>query len=332
MASFIGRRRFLAALGGSAVAWPLAARAQQSERMRRIGVLHSLAEDDPESVARRAAFEQAIKELGWTIGGNLRIDYRWTRNDSELIRKFAAELVAMAPDVILTSGSVVAGPMVRATPNIPIVFLQVIDPVGSGLIESMAHPGGNVTGFAQFEYSLAGKWLELLTEIAPKVSRVAVLRDATRGPGIGQFAVIQAMAPPHRVELHPINAGDPAEMERGIAAFARAPDAGLVVTVGGTAVRRDVIVAAATKYRLPAIYAYRYFAIDGGLLSYGPDTIEPYVRAASYVDRILRGEKPANLPAQAPTKYHLAINLKTAKALGLDVPPTLLARADEVIE
>jgi putative ABC transport system substrate-binding protein len=332
MASFIGRRRFLAALGGSAVAWPLAARAQQSERMRRIGVLHSLAEDDPESVARRAAFEQAIKELGWTIGGNLRIDYRWTRNDSELIRKFAAELVAMAPDVILTSGSVVAGPMVRATPNIPIVFLQVIDPVGSGLIESMAHPGGNVTGFAQFEYSLAGKWLELLTEIAPNVSRVAVLRDATRGPGIGQFAVIQAMAPPHRVELHPINAGDPAEMERGIAAFARAPDAGLVVTVGGTAVRRDVIVAAAAKYRLPAIYAYRYFAVDGLLLSYGPDTIEPYVRAASYVDRILRGEKPANLPAQAPTKYHLAINLKTAKALGLDVPPTLLARADEVIE
>jgi putative tryptophan/tyrosine transport system substrate-binding protein len=332
MASFIGRRRFLATLGGSAVAWPLAVRAQQSERMRRIGVLHSLAEDDPESVARRAAFEQAIKELGWTVGGNLRIDYRWTRNDSELIRKFAAELVAMAPDVILTSGSVVAGPMVRANPNIPIVFLQVIDPVGSGLIESMAHPGGNVTGFAQFEYSLAGKWLELLLEIAPNVSRVAVLRDATRGPGIGQFAVIQAMAPPHRVELHPINAGDPAEMERGIAAFARAPDAGVVVTVGGTAVRRDVIVAAAAKYRLPSIYAYRYFAIDGGLLSYGPDTIEPYVRAASYVDRILRGEKPANLPAQAPTKYHLAINLKTAKALGLNVPPTLLARADEVIE
>ena len=268
----------------------------------------------------------------WTIGGNLRIDNRWARNDPELIRKFAAELAALAPDVILTSGSLVVEPMIRATRNIPIVFLQVIDPVGSGLIESMAHPGGNVTGFTQFEYSLAGKWLELLTEIAPYVSRVAVLRDATRGPGIGQFAVIQAMARPHRVELSPINAGDPAEMERGIAAFARTPKAGLVVTVGGTAVRRDVIVAAAAKYRLPAIYPYRYFVSDGGLISYGPDTIEPYVRAASYVDRILKGEKPANLPAQAPTKYQLAINLKTAKALGLTVPPSLLARADELIE
>ena len=221
--------------------------------------------------------------------------------------------------------------MVQATPNIPIVFLQVIDPVGSGLIESMAHPGGNVTGFTQFEYSLAGKWLELLLEIAPNVSRVAVLRDATRGPGIGQFAVIQAMAPPHRVELHPINAGNPEEMERGIATFARSPNVGLVVTVGGTAVRRDVIVAAAAKYRLPAIYPYRYFTVDGGLLSYGPDTIEPYVRAASYVDRIFKGEKPANLPVQAPTKYQLAVNLKAAKAIGLTVPQSLLVRADEVI-
>ena len=326
------RREFITLVGGAVAAWPLASLAQQPERVRRIGVLNSLAEDDPKSVTRRAAFEQAIKELGWTIGGNLRIDYRWARNDFELIGKFAAELVALAPDVILTSGSLVVEPMMRATRNIPIVFLQVIDPVGSGLIESMAHPGGNVTGFTQFEYSLAGKWLELLTEIAPHVSRVAVLRDATRGPGIGQFAVIQAMARPHRVELSPINAGDPAEMERGIAAFARTPKAGLVVTVGGTAVRRDVIVAAATKYRLPAIYPYRYFVSDGGLISYGPNTIEPYVRAASYVDRILKGEKPANLPAQAPTKYQLAINLKTAKALGLTVPPSLLARADELIE
>ena len=326
------RREFITLVGGAVAAWPLASRAQQPERVRRIGMLNSLAEDDPESVTRRAAFEQAMKELGWTIGGNLRIDYRRARNDFELIRRFAAELVALAPDVILTSGSVVVEPMIRATRNIPIVFLQVIDPVGSGLIESMAHPGGNVTGFTQFEYSLAGKWLELLTEIAPYVSRVAVLRDATRGPGIGQFAVIQAMARPHRVELSPINAGDPAEMERGIAAFARTPKAGLVVTVGGTAVRRDVIVAAAAKYRLPAIYPYRYFVSDGGLISYGPDTIEPYVRAASYVDRILKGEKPANLPAQAPTKYQLAINLKTAKALGLTVPPSLLARADELIE
>jgi putative ABC transport system substrate-binding protein len=326
------RREFIALVGGAAAVWPRALHAQQPERVRRIGVLYSLTENDPESVIRRAAFEQAIKELGWTIGGNLRIDYRWAGNDPELIRKFVADLVALAPDVILTSGSVVVGPMVRATPNIPIVFLQVIDPVGSGLIESMAHPGGNVTGFTQFEYSLAGKWLELLKEIAPHVSRVAVLRDATRGPGIGQFAVIQAMASPHRVELSPINAGDPAEMERGIAAFARAPNAGLVVTVGGTAVRRDVIVAAAAKYRLPAIYPYRYFAIDGGLISYGPDTIEPYVRAASYIDRIFKGEKPANLPAQAPTKYRLTVNLKTAKALGLTIPSSLLVRADEVIE
>jgi putative tryptophan/tyrosine transport system substrate-binding protein len=324
------RREFIMLMGGAAAAWPLAARAQQ--RARRIGALYSLTEDDPESVARRAAFEQAIKELGWTSGGNLRIDYRWSGNDPELIRKFVAELVALAPDVIVASGSVVVPPMVRATRDIPIVFLQVIDPVGSGLIASMAHPGGNVTGFTQFEYSLAGKWLELLKEIAPNVSRVAVLRDATRGPGIGQFAVIQAMAPPHRVELSPINAGDPAEMERGIAAFARIPNAGLVVTVGGTAVRRDVIVAAAAKYRLPAVYPYRYFAVDGGLISYGPDTIEPYKRAARYVDRIFKGEKPADLPAQAPTMYQMAINLKTAKALGLTVPPSLLARADELIE
>jgi putative tryptophan/tyrosine transport system substrate-binding protein len=270
--------------------------------------------------------------VGLDNGVNLRIDYRWSQNDPELIRKFAAELVALGPDVILTSGSVVAGPMVRATKDVPIVFLQVIDPVGSGLIESMAQPGANVTGFTQFEYSLAGKWLELLKEIAPHVSRVAVLRDANRGPGIGQFAVIQAMAPPHGVDLRPINAGDPAEMERGIAAFAHSPNGGLIVTVGGTAVRRDVIVAAAAKYRLPAIYPYLYFASDGGLISYRPDTVEPYVRAASYVDRILKGEKPANLPVQAPTKYHLAVNLKTAKALGLFVPTSLLARADEVIE
>jgi putative ABC transport system substrate-binding protein len=326
------RREFITLLGGAAAGWPLAARAQRSERVRRIGVLNSLAEDDPESVARRGAFEQALKELGWINGDNLRIEYRWAKNDPELIRKFVAELVAWAPDVILTSGSVVVGPMVRATPNIPIVFLQVIDPVGSGLIESMAQPGGNVTGFTQFEYSLAGKWLELLKEIAPNLLRVAVLRDATRGPGIGQFAVIQAMAPPHRVELSPINAGDPAEMERGIAAIARSPNAGLVVTVGGTAVRRDLIVAAAARHRLPAVYPYRYFVSDGGLISYGPDTIEPFLRAAGYVDRIFKGEKPANLPAQAPTRYQLAINLKAAKALGLTVPLSLLARADEVIE
>jgi putative tryptophan/tyrosine transport system substrate-binding protein len=326
------RREFITLLGSLAAGWPLAARAQQPERVRRIGVLFSLAEDDVESVTRRAAFEQALKALGWIHGSNLRIDYRWAAGDAELIRKFVAELVASAPDVIVTSGSLTAGPMTRATRDIPIIFLQVIDPVGSGLVESMAQPGGNVTGFMQFEYSLAGKWLELLKELAPNLSRVAVLRDAMSAPGIGQFAVIQAMAPPHHVELSPINASDLAEMERGIAAIARIPNAGLVVTVGRTAVRRDLVVAAAAKHRLPAIYPYRYYASDGGLISYGPDTIEPYLRAAGYVDRVFKGEKPANLPVQAPTKYHLAINLKTAKALGLTVPPSLLARADEVIE
>jgi putative tryptophan/tyrosine transport system substrate-binding protein len=326
------RREFITLLGGTAVTWPVAARAQQSERVRRVGVLFSLAESDPESVARREAFDQALKELGWIKGGNLRIEYRWAGNDPELMRKFVAELVTLAPDVIIASGNLAILPMVRATRDIPIIFLQMIDPVGSGLIETMARPGGNVTGFTQFEYSLAGKWLELLKEIAPNLSRVAVLRDATAGPGIGQFAVIQAMSPPHRLELSPINVGDTAEMERGIAALEHTPNAGLVVTVGGTAVRRDIIIAAAARYRLPAIYPYGYFVRDGGLISYGPDTIEPYSRAAGYVDRILKGEKPANLPVQAPTKYQLAINLKTAKALGLIVSPSLLARADEVIE
>jgi putative tryptophan/tyrosine transport system substrate-binding protein len=328
------RRVFFTLVGGgaAAIALPLAARAQQSERVRRIGVLYSLAQDDPESVSRRLALERGLNDLGWINGRNVQIDYRWAENDPELIRKFAAELIALAPDVILTSGSLAVAPVVRATRNIPVVFLQVIDPVGSGFIETMGHPGGNVTGFTQFEYSLAGKWLELLKEIAPNVTRIAVLRDATRGPGIGQFAVIQAMAPQHLLELSPINAGDPAEMERGIAAIARSPNAGLIVTVGGTAVRRDVIVAAAARHRLPAVYPYRYFASDGGLMSYGPDTIEPYVRAAGYVDRIFKGEKPANLPVQAPTKYQLAINLKTAQALGLTVSASLLARADELIE
>jgi len=329
----IGRRELLAALGGAAASWPLAARAQQPQRMRRLGVLSALLEDDPESVARRAVFEQALQALGWTAGRNLRIDYRWTGNDRAVIQKFATELVALAPDVILTSGNFIMAPMLQAARTIPIVFTQVIDPVGSGFVESMARPGGNVTGFTQFEYSLAGKWLELLKEIAPRVTRVAVLRDPTRGPGIGQFAVIQAMAPTHAVELTPIDAVDPAESQaRRIAAFATSPNGGLIVTVGGTANYRDVVIAAAAKNRLPAIYPRRYFAADGGLISYGPDTIEQYRRAAGYVDRILKGEKPSDLPVQAPTKYELVINLKTAKAVGLEVPPTLLARADEVIE
>jgi ABC-type uncharacterized transport system substrate-binding protein len=328
------RRDLITLLGGAAVAWPLAARAQQSDRARRVGVLSGLREDDPESLARRLAFEQALQALGWTAGRNLRIDYRWlTDIDPVTIRKFAAELAALSPDVIVASGNVVMAPMLQAARTTPIVLVQAVDPVGSGFIESMARPGGNVTGFTQFEYSLAGKWLELLKEIAPRVTRVAVIRDPTRGPGIGQFAVIQAMAPSHAVELTPINANDPAETRTArIAAFASSPNGGLIVTVGGTAVHRDVAITAAAKNRLPAIYPYRYFVADGGLISYGPDTIDQYRRAAGYIDRILKGEKPADLPVQAPTKYHLVINLKTATALGLEVPPTLLARADEVIE
>ena len=326
------RREFITLLGGAA-AWPLAARAQQGERTRRISVLSIFPEDDLESVARRAAFEQALQALGWTVGRNLRIDYRGSGNDPATIQKFVAELVALARDVILASGNIAIAPMLRAAPTTPIVFAQVVDPVGSGFVRSMARPGGNVTGFTQFEYSLAGKWLELLKEIAPGITRVAVVRDPTRGAGIGQFAVIQAMAQTHAVELTPINANDPVETQtRDIAAFASSPNSGLIVAPGGTAVRRDVVITAVAKNRLPAIYPYRYFVVDGGLISYGSDTIEQFRRAASYVDRILKGEKPADLPVQAPTKYELVINLKTARALGIELSPKLLALADEVIE
>jgi putative ABC transport system substrate-binding protein len=325
------RRQFIALLGG-AVTWPLAALAQQDQRVRRIGVLSALAEDDPESVARRPAFEQALKALNWTNGNNLRVDYRWAASDPERIRKLVAEIIALEPDVILLSGTSVVPPMMQATRTIPIVFVQVIDPVGSGFVKSLARPGGNITGFTQFEYSLAAKWLELLKQIAPHVTRAAVIRDPTRGPGIGQFAVVQAIAPLLGMELSPINAHDVSEMEREIAAFARSPNGGLVVTVGGTATHRDLIIALAAKHRLPAVYPYPYFASGGGLMSYGPDTIEQYRRAAAYVDRILKGEKPADMPVQAPTKYELVINLKTAKALALTIPQSLLATADEVIE
>jgi putative ABC transport system substrate-binding protein len=334
MAIHIRRREFIFTLGGAAAAWPLAARAQQTERVRRIGVLSILPEHDSEWVARRAAFEQALQALGWTVGRDLRIDYRRPDSDPATIQKFAAELAALAPDVILASGNSVTAPMLQAARTTPIVLTQVIDPVGAGFVRSMARPGGNVTGFTQFEYSLAGKWLELLKEISPHVTRVGVLRDPTRGPGIGQFAVIQAMASPHAVELTPIDALEPVEIiqTRGIAEFAALPNSGLIVTVGGTGIRRDVVITAAAKNRLPAIYPYRYYVADGGLISYGPDTIEQFGRAASYVDRILKGERPGDLPVQAPTRYQLVINLKTAKELGLTLPPTLVARADEVIE
>jgi ABC-type uncharacterized transport system substrate-binding protein len=325
------RRQFIALLGG-AVTWPLEARAQQDQRVRRIGVLSSLAEDDPESVARRPAFEQALKALGWTNGSNLRVDYRWGADDADRVRKLAAEIIALAPDVILTSGNSVLAPLMQATRTIPIVFVQVIDPVGTGFVKSLARPGGNVTGFTPFEYSLAAKWLELLKQIAPHVTRAAVIRDPTRGPGIGQFAVVQAMAPSLGMELSPINAPDVSEMESEIAAFARSPNGGLVVTVGGTATHRDLIIALAAKHRLPAVYPYSYFVSAGGLISYGPETIDQFRRAAVYIDRIFKGEKPADLPVQTPTKYNLAINLKTAKSLGLAVPHAMLTRADEVIE
>jgi putative ABC transport system substrate-binding protein len=325
------RRQFIALLGGAAT-WPLVALAQQDQRVRRIGVLSALAEDDPESVARRPAFEQALKALNWTNGNNLRVDYRWAANDPERIRKLVEEIIALEPDVILLSGTSVVPPMMQATRTIPIVFVQVIDPVGSGFVKSLARPGGNITGFTPFEYSLAGKWVELLKQIAPYVTRAAVIRDPTRGYGIGQFAVVQAVAPSLGMELSPINAPDVSEIESAIAEFARSPNGGLVVTLGGTAIHRDLIIALAAKHRLPAVYPHRYFVSGGGLISYGPDTIDQYRRAADYIDRILKGEKPADLPVQHPTKYDLVINLRTAKTLGLIVSPTLLARANEVIE
>jgi putative tryptophan/tyrosine transport system substrate-binding protein len=328
------RREFIRLLGGAAATWPVAARAQQSDQMRRIGVLQLLADDDPETVARRAAFEHALQALGWTVGRNVRIDYRSAggADDANSIRKDAAELVALGPDVILTAGSLSVAGVLQVTRTVPIVFSQAVDPVGGGLVESLAHPGGNATGFTSFEYSLSAKWLELLKEIAPHVTRVAVIRDPTRGPGVGQYAVIQSVGQPLGVELRPINAPDRAEIERTIAAFARSSNGGLIVTVGGSGFRRDLIVPLAARHRLPAVYPFRYYVADGGLISYGPNTIDLVRRAADYVDRILKGEKPADMPVQAPTKYELIINLKTARALGLSVPPSLLARADEVIE
>jgi putative ABC transport system substrate-binding protein len=325
------RREFITLLGSAAAAWPLAARAQQ-DRVRLIGSLHILAEDDPESRLRHAAFTQSLKELGWTDGGNARIEARWADGDEGRLRKYAAELVALAPDVILASGSVTVRPLQQATRTVPIVFVQVVDPVGSGYVDSLAQPGANTTGFTQFEYSLSGKWLELLKEIAPRLTRAAVIRDPTRGPGVAQFAAIQTVAQSLGVELSPVNALDVHDIERSLTTFARSANGGMIVTSGGTGFHRDTIIPLAGRLRLPAIYPYRYYAAEGGLTSYGPDTVDQFRRAARYVDRILKGEKPGGLPVQAPTKYELVINLRTAKALGLDIPTTVLARADEVIE
>jgi putative ABC transport system substrate-binding protein len=329
----VRRRKFFALLGGAAAAWPLAARAQQTERVRRIGVLMNLAADDTEAQARLAAFLQGLQELGWTVGRNVQIDYRWGAADPDRIRKSAPELVALAPDVIMATSSPATAALLQTTRTVPIVFVQVADPVGAGLVASLAQPGGNATGFSVFEYGISVKWLELLKEVAPRVTRAAILRDPTIAAGIGQMGAMQGVAPGFGVELHPLGVRDAGEIERVIAAFARSANGGLIVTASPlTVVHRELIISLAVRHRLPAVYPLRFFVTDGGLVSYGPDSIDPYRRAAGYVDRILKGEKPADLPVQAPTKYELVINLKTAKTLGLEVPPTLLARADEVIE
>ena len=327
------RREFITLLGGAAAAWPLAARAQQPEQMRRIGVLTNLVADDPEAQARVGAFLQGLQELGWAVGRNMRIEYRWGAGDADRTRGYAAELVALAPDVILTSGASALAPLLQATRSVPVVFAQVPDPVGAGFVNSLARPGGNTTGFITYEYGLSGKWLELLTQIAPSVTRAAVIRDPAVSAGTGQWGAIQAVAPSVRVLVSPVNVRDAGEIERDVAAFAHGSNSGLIVTASALAIRhRNLIVTLAARHRLPAVYYQRGFVTGGGLISYGPDFIDQYRRAAGYVDRILKGEKPADLPVQAPTKYELVINLKTAKALGLEIPPSLLARADEVIE
>jgi ABC-type uncharacterized transport system substrate-binding protein len=326
------RREFIALLGGAAAAWPLAAAAQQGDQMRRVGVLMNTVEN-PDQQASLAAFQQGLQQRGWTDGRNIRVDTRWAGGQAAELRRHAAELVALAPDVILATGAAGMAPLLEATRTIPIVFVSVVDPVGAGFIDSLARPGGNATGFLQLEYTLSGKWLELLKEIAPAVKRVAVLRDPGITAGIGQFAVIQSVAPALGLEVSAINLRHAEEIERAVTAFARTPNGGLILTASAlSVVHRELIIALAARYNLPTVYYRRVFAATGGLISYGYDIVDHFRRAAGYVDRILKGEKPADLPVQAPTKYELVINLKTAKALGLEIPPTLLARADEVIE
>jgi putative tryptophan/tyrosine transport system substrate-binding protein len=326
------RRKFMALLGGAA-AWPFTSRAQQAERMRRIGVLMPQAANDPEGQARIAAFLQGMQEVGWTVGLKARIDVRWSAGDPDNTRKYAAELVALEPGVIVSSGTTAAAALLQATRTVPIVFTVVADPVGAGFVGSLARPGGNATGFISLEYGLSAKWLELLKEIAPSTSRVAVLRDPAITAGIGQYAAIQTAAPMLGVEVSPINVHDASEIESTVTAFARSANGGLIVTGSPLiGLRRDLIIMLAARHRLSAAYSNRFWSIGGGLISYGPDLPDQLRRAAGYVDRILKGEKPADLAVQAPTKNVLVVNLKTAKALGLDLPTTLLARADEVIE
>jgi len=326
------RREFITLLGGAAATWPLAVRAQQGERVRRIGVLAYWPADDAEGRARLAALMQTLQQLGWIDGGNLRIETRWATAVD--IRRHATELVALTPDVLVAAtGTATTASLLEATRTVPIVFVTVIDPVGAGFVATLARPGGNATGFTNYEYGTSGKWLELLKEIAPRVTRAAVLRDPAIASGIGQFGAIQALAPSLGMELSPVDVRDAGEIERAVTVFARAPNGGLIVTGSAAAVvHRDLIATLAARHRLPAVYPGRYSVTAGGLISYAPDLVDQYRRAAGYVDRILKGEKPADLPVQAPTRFELVINLKTAKALGLDVPPSLLARADEVIE
>jgi ABC-type uncharacterized transport system substrate-binding protein len=331
----VRRRQFIALLGGAALAWPLAARAQQPERMRRIGVLFPGAADDQGAQSRIAAFLQALQPLGWIDGRNVRIEYRWggSDGDAELTRKHATELAALAPDVILTTGTGALGRLLQATHIVPIVFVQVTDPVGGGFVRSLARPGGNATGFSALEYGMSGKWLELLKQIVPGTARAAILRNPAIPSGSGQFGALQAVAPLLGVEVSPIDARDANEIERAVTEFARGSNGGLILTASAAGIRhRDLIIALAARHKLPAVYWDRQFATGGGLLSYGMDVVDSYRQAAAYIDRILKGEKPADLPVQAPTKYELVINLKTAKALGLEVPATVFARANEVIE
>jgi putative ABC transport system substrate-binding protein len=327
------KRRVFIKLLGAAAAWPLAAQAQQREQVRKIGVLMNFPSSDDEGQARVTAFAQALQRLGWTEGKNARTDTRRAADDADRYRRYSEELVALTPDVILASGSPSVAALLQVTRSVPIVFANVIDPVGAGFVTSMARPRGNATGFTAYEYSISGKWLELLKEITPNLTRVAVLREPSLAAGIGQFAVIQSTASSSGVDLSAIDSRDAGEIERALAAFAHEPNGGVIITASSSAVtHRELIISLAMRYRLPNVYPFRYYPASGGLASYGPDTISDFKRAAAYVDRILKGEKPADLPVQAPTKYELVINLKTAKALGLEVPPTLVARADEVIE
>jgi putative ABC transport system substrate-binding protein len=330
------RREFIFLLSGAAASpllWPLPLSAQQANQMRRIGILLAATADDSQFQTWVGAFLQALAQSGWTIGRNVRIDTRWATANAAEIRRHAAELAALAPDVILAHGATTVGPLLQATRTVPIVFPVITDPVAAGYVDSLARPGGNATGFMIFEYSMGGKWLELLKQFAPGVTRAAVLRDTTLGSGTSQFAVIQAVAPSLRVEVSPLNMREAGEIERAVAAFARAPNGGLIVTAGTAAtLHRALIITLAARHKLPAVYYERSFVAAGGLISYGPDYIDQYRRAAGYVDRILKGAKPADLPVQAPVKFETVLNLKTAKALGLEVPTSVLLRATEVIE